>query len=150
MGEWKYSFMHQLLYPWERSPWNLLVWRLDGPQSQSGCGGKEKNPCHCRQSNPGNPACSLVTKHWLSYDINIMLTAIDLYHCIRIRMSMKDHQNENAIVVYLMLLTHIRTRKTTKTIITASLLAEIWPFWIWSTVLHYKTDEMLMEHEANG
>jgi hypothetical protein len=37
------SFMPQLLYPWSKSLQYPLDRRLDGPQSQSGCGGKEEN-----------------------------------------------------------------------------------------------------------
>jgi hypothetical protein len=36
-------FMPQPLYPQGKSPWYTLDRRLDGPQSQSGHGGEEKN-----------------------------------------------------------------------------------------------------------
>jgi hypothetical protein len=45
--------LHSPRYPLER--------RLREPQSRSGRGGEEKNPCHCRDSNLGRPARSLVT-----------------------------------------------------------------------------------------
>jgi len=47
-----------------KSPLFPLNRRLDGPQSRSGCDGKERKSFHwpCRESNPGRPACSLVTK----------------------------------------------------------------------------------------
>jgi hypothetical protein len=35
--------MAQLLYPQGKSPWYPVDRRLDGPQSQSGCSGEEKN-----------------------------------------------------------------------------------------------------------
>jgi hypothetical protein len=59
MGEWRYSATCSLtlaldggecsascpqpLYPQGKSPWYPLDRRLGGPQSQSGCGGEEKN-----------------------------------------------------------------------------------------------------------
>jgi hypothetical protein len=41
---WVASFMPCLLYPCCKSPWYPLDRRLGGPQSQSGCSGKEKTP----------------------------------------------------------------------------------------------------------
>jgi hypothetical protein len=35
--------MHWQLYPEGKNPWYPLYRRLDGPQSQSGCCGEEKN-----------------------------------------------------------------------------------------------------------
>jgi hypothetical protein len=52
------SFMPQQLYPRGKSPQYPLDRKLSGPQSQSGHGGKEKNPCW--ESKPSCPACSLV------------------------------------------------------------------------------------------
>jgi len=43
MGEWRYSFMLQLLYPWGKGPWYPLDRRMGRPQSQYGRSGKEKN-----------------------------------------------------------------------------------------------------------
>jgi len=50
------------LYPWVKRLWYPLSRRLDMPQCQSGCGGKEKkNPYPCHESKPGHPDHSLVT-----------------------------------------------------------------------------------------
>jgi len=38
------SFMSQPFYPWGKYPQYPLGGRLGGPQSQFGCGGKEKSP----------------------------------------------------------------------------------------------------------
>jgi hypothetical protein len=40
---WVVSFTPRPLYPQEKSPWNPLERRLDGPQSRSGLGGEGKN-----------------------------------------------------------------------------------------------------------
>jgi hypothetical protein len=45
----------------EKSPRYPLDTRMGGPQSRSGRGGEEKNPCPSRESNSGHPAHNLVT-----------------------------------------------------------------------------------------
>jgi len=39
----------------------LIGWEAGSAQSRSYCCGEEKNPSFCQESNPGRPACSLVT-----------------------------------------------------------------------------------------
>jgi hypothetical protein len=60
---WVVSFMPRPLYPQGKSPWYPLDRRLGGSQSRSG-GVDEEKECHhdpCQKSNPGRPACSLVS-----------------------------------------------------------------------------------------
>jgi hypothetical protein len=49
------------LYSQVKSPQYPLNRRPGGSQIHFGCGGKEKYPCSCQESNPGPPACSIVT-----------------------------------------------------------------------------------------
>jgi hypothetical protein len=53
------SFMTRPIYPREKSPRYLLDGRLGRDQSRSGSNGEEKNPCPCRESNPGFPTLRL-------------------------------------------------------------------------------------------
>jgi hypothetical protein len=49
-GEWTVSRRGRFT-PRAKSPRYPLDRRLGGPHSLSGCGGEEKNPCFCRESN---------------------------------------------------------------------------------------------------
>jgi hypothetical protein len=49
---------------WGKNPSYQLDRSLGELQSQSGCGGKEKNPNTCQELNPGHSAHSLVTILW--------------------------------------------------------------------------------------
>jgi len=54
---WVVSFTPRPLYPRGKIPCYPFNRRLGGPQSRSGSGGEDKNPC--QESNPSCPACSL-------------------------------------------------------------------------------------------
>jgi len=45
------SFTPWPLYPWGKCPRYPLYLTLGGPQTRFECGGKEKHPCFCRESN---------------------------------------------------------------------------------------------------
>jgi hypothetical protein len=57
------SFTHWPPYPWGKSPWYPFDRRVGGPQSWSGCSGKEKvyHHCSCQELILGRPAHRLVT-----------------------------------------------------------------------------------------
>jgi hypothetical protein len=55
------SFIHRTLYLGGKSPWCSLDRRLGVPRCRSGRSVEEKNIYHCRKSNPGRAASSLVT-----------------------------------------------------------------------------------------
>lgn len=81
VGEWRCNFTILNLgttYSWVVSYTPLenslcpLYMKLDGPQSQPGCYGEEKHYLPLSGVELwllGNPACSLVTLYWLSYQI---------------------------------------------------------------------------------
>jgi hypothetical protein len=55
---------------------------LGVPQSQFGRGGKEKNPCSCRESNPGHPVSKTDT---------VLLVPIQNFHQKQVKMMAKRH-----------------------------------------------------------
>jgi hypothetical protein len=58
----KSSQLHTLAtLPSGVKPPSTLRQENGGPQSWSGCGGKETSPCPCHKLNPGHPSCSLAT-----------------------------------------------------------------------------------------
>jgi hypothetical protein len=82
---WVVSFTPRLIYPRGNIPLYLLDRWLGGPQSHSGCGGKEKKRLHCpcRVMNPSRPARSLLTQlpklHW-SFIMIILWIYIYIFH----------------------------------------------------------------------
>jgi hypothetical protein len=57
------NFIPQPLYPQGNNTWYPLDGSLGGPQSRSGCSGKEKKSCNCtcQELNPSCPAHNLAS-----------------------------------------------------------------------------------------
>jgi len=62
---WVVSFTTRPLYPQGKRPWYPLDRRLDGPHSQSGCGGEEKNFHHWPTHPPHSLVSILTGLSWL-------------------------------------------------------------------------------------